>query len=77
MNAIQVEYIRNARKAILIASSIKFNSAAYGIQASRAEAFWLNYLKSSRAKNLQMRAARLRELLAAHDTDRALNFISA
>lgn len=76
MNAIQREYIRNARKAVRIASDVKFNAVAYGHQVSWAEAYWVNYLKSSGAKNFRDRVEHLRTLLAAKDTQSALKYLS-
>jgi len=75
MNALQREYLRNAQKAIKIASDVKFNAVAYGHQANWAEAYWTNYLKSTGAKHLAERVIRLRTLLAAKDTDGALRVI--
>ena len=62
MNAVQREYIRNARKAVRIANDAKFNAVVYSYQANWAEAYWQNYLKSSGAKNLAERMARLKLL---------------
>jgi hypothetical protein len=76
MNAIQREYIRNAQKAIKIASDVKFNAVAYGHQVNWAEAYWTNYLKSTGAKHLAERVIRLRTLLAAKDTQGALKYLS-
>ena len=42
MNSIQREYLRNARKAIRIASDVKFNAVAYNAQVAWAEAYWHN-----------------------------------
>jgi hypothetical protein len=76
MNAIQREYLRNAQKAIRIANDVKFNAVAYGHQASWAEAYWTNYLKSTGARHLTDRVIRLRTLLAAKDTVGALKYLS-
>lgn len=76
MNAIQREYLRNAQKAIRIASSVKFNAVAYGHQADWATSYWTNYLRSIGAKRMQERVIQLRTLLAAKDTDGALRVIS-
>ena len=78
MNAttVQREYIRNARKAVKIANDVKFNAVAYGHQAGWAEAYWVNYLKSVGAKNFRDRVERLHALLAAKDTQGALNYLS-
>lgn len=76
MSAIQREYLRNAQKAIRIASSVKFNSVAYGHQVDWATSYWTNYLRSVGAKRLNERVGHLRTLLAAKDTDGALRVIS-
>jgi hypothetical protein len=76
MNAIQREYLRNAQKAIKIASDVKFNAVAYGHQVNWAEAYWTNYLKSIGAKRLTDRVIHLRTLLAAKDTTGALKYLS-
>jgi LPS O-antigen subunit length determinant protein (WzzB/FepE family) len=75
MNAVQREYIRNARKAVRIANDAKFNAVVYSYQANWAEAYWHNYLKSSGAKNLSERMARLRAFLNAKDTNGALRYL--
>lgn len=76
MSAVQREYLRNAQKAVKIASDVKFNDVAYGHQANWAEAYWRNYLKSSGAKNFRDRVEHLRMLLAAKDTQGALKYLS-
>jgi hypothetical protein len=76
MNAIQREYIRNAQKAIKIASDVKFNAVAYGHQVNWAEAYWHNYLKSTGAKQFAERMARLRAFLNAKDTQGALKYLA-
>ncbi len=76
MSAVQREYLRNAQKAIKIASDVKFNAVAYGHQANWAEAYWTNYLKSVGAKNFRDRVEHLRTLLAAKDTKGALKYLS-
>lgn len=76
MNAIQREYLMNARKAIKIASAVKFNAAAYTHQVNWAEAYWTNYLRSTKAKRASERIIQLRNLLAAKDTNGALRVIS-
>lgn len=76
MSAVQREYLRNAQKAVQIASSIKFNAVAYSHQANWAEAYWTNYLKSTGAKRLSDRVIHLRTLLAAKDTQAALKYLS-
>ncbi len=75
MNAIQREYLRNARKAIRIASDVKFNDVAYNHQVAWAESYWRNYLKSTGTKQFQVLTNRLKELLARKDTRAALGFI--
>ena len=75
MNAIQREYLRNARKAVRIANDVKFNAVAYGHPANWAEAYWTNYLKSTGAKQLNERVIRLRTMLAAKDTQAALKYL--
>lgn len=75
MNAIQREYLRNARKAVRIASDVKFNAVAYNAQANWAEAYWYNYLKSVGARQFQVQVNRLKELLARKDTHGALRFL--
>ena len=75
MNAVQREYIRNARKAVRIANDAKFNAVVYSYHANWAEAYWHNYLKSSGAKNLSERMARLRAFLNAKDTNGALRYL--
>jgi hypothetical protein len=76
MSTIQREYLRNAQKAVRIASSVKFNNVAYNAQVRCAESYWSNYLKSVGAKQVQDRITRLRTLLTAKDTEGALKFIS-
>jgi hypothetical protein len=76
MSAVQREYLRNAQKAIKIASDVKFNAVAYGHQANWAEAYWTNYLKSVGAKNFRDRVEHLHTLLAAKDTKGALKYLS-
>lgn len=75
MNAIQREYLRNAQKAIKIASDVKFNAVAYNAQVAWAEAYWCNYLKSMGTRQFQVQMNRLKELLARKDTRGALGFI--
>jgi hypothetical protein len=75
MNAIQREYIRNARKAIRIASDVKFNDVAYNTQVAWAEAYWHNYLKSVGAKQFKTQMERLKELLGRKDTSGALRYL--
>lgn len=75
MNAVQREYLRNARKAIRIANDIKFNAVAYQHQVAWAESYWHNYLKSTGAKQFQAQMNRLKEFLARKDTRGALVFI--
>lgn len=72
MNVIQREYLRNARKAIRIASDVKFNAVAYNLQVSWAEAYWHNYLKSMGTKQFNVRMNSLKTLLARKDTHGAL-----
>ena len=74
--AVQREYLRNAQKAIKIASDVKFNAVAYGYQTNWAEAYWSNYLKSVGAKHAVARVIHLRTLLAAKDTVGALKYLS-
>ena len=76
MNAVQREYLRNAHKAVRIANDVKFNAVVYSYQASWAEAYWHNYLKSTGAKHLVERVARLRAFLNAKDTQGALKYLS-
>ena len=76
MSVIQREYLRNAQKAVKIASDVKFNAVAYGHQANWAEAYWSNYLKSVGAKNFRDRVTHLRTLLAAKDIAGALKYLS-
>lgn len=75
MNAVQREYLRNARKAVRIASDVKFNAVAYNHQVNWAEAYWYNYLKSIGTKQFQVQMNRLKELLARKDTRGALKFL--
>lgn len=75
MNAIQREYLRNARKAIRIAGDVKFNATAYDHQVAWAESYWHNYLKSTGAKQFLAQMNRLKELLARKDTRAALVYI--
>jgi hypothetical protein len=76
MTAVQREYLRNAQKAVKIASDVKFNAVAYGHQTNWAEAYWSNYLKSVGAKRLNDRVIHLRTLLAAKDIAGALKYLS-
>jgi hypothetical protein len=76
MSTIQREYLRNAQKAVRIASAVKFNNVAYNAQVRCAESYWSNYLKSVGSRQLQDRMTRLRNMLAAKDTEGALKFIS-
>ena len=75
MNAIQREYLRNARKAVRIASDVKFNAVAYNAQVSWAEAYWHNYLKSVGTKQFMAQMNRLKELLASKDTHGAMRYL--
>jgi hypothetical protein len=75
MNAIQRDYLRNARKAIRIANDVKFNAIAYSLQVSWAESYWHNYLKSVRAQNFKTQFDRLKELLERKDTHGALRYL--
>jgi len=75
MNTIQREYLRNARKAVRIASDVKFNAVAYTAQANWAEAYWYNYLKSTGTKQFLAQMNRLKELLARKDTHGALRLL--
>ena len=75
MNAIQREYLRNARKAVRIASDVKFNAVAYNVQANWAEAYWHNYLKSMGTKQFMTQMNRLKDLLARKDTNGALRYL--
>jgi hypothetical protein len=75
MNAVQREYIRNARKAIRIANDVKFNAFAYSLQVSWAESYWHNYLKSVRARDFKTQMDRLKELLERKDTHGALRYL--
>lgn len=76
MNTIQREYLRNAHKAIRIASDVKFNDVAYNVQVNWAEAYWSNYLKSTGAKQFQLQMNRLKELLGRKDTHGALQYLT-
>jgi len=76
MTVIQREYLRNAQKAVKIASDLKFNSQAYNLQVRWAEAYWANYLKSVEAKKFRERTIHLSALLAAKDTSGALKYLS-
>ena len=76
MSTIQREYLRNAQKAVRIASAVEFNTVAYNAQVRCAESYWSTYLKSIGSRQLQDRIARLRTLLTAKDTEGALKFIS-
>ena len=75
MNAIQREYIRNARKAVRIANDVKFNAVAYNTQVAWAESYWHNYLKSVQARNFKTQMDRLKEFLARKDTHGALRYL--
>jgi hypothetical protein len=75
MNAVQREYIRNARKAVRIANDAKFNAVVYSYQANWAEAYWYNYLKSTGTKQFMTQMNRLKEFLARKDTHGALRFL--
>jgi hypothetical protein len=75
MNAIQREYIRNARKAVRIANDVKFNAVAYNTQVAWAESYWRNYLKSVQARNFKTQMDRLKEFLARKDTHGALLYL--
>lgn len=76
MNSIQREYLRNARKAIRIASDVKFNAVAYNAQVAWAEAYWFNYLKSVQSRQFNTRMNRLKEFLARKDTSGALTLLA-
>jgi hypothetical protein len=76
MNAIQREYLRNARKAIRIASDVKFNAVAYNLQVRWAESYWHNYLKSMGTTQFNTRMNNLKELLARKDTCGALTLLA-
>lgn len=75
MNSIQREYLRNARKAIRIASDVKFNAVAYNAQVAWAEAYWHNYLKSVGTRRFMTQMTQLKELLARKDTRGALTLL--
>jgi hypothetical protein len=75
MNAIQREYLRNARKAIRIANEVKFNAFAYSLQVSWAESYWHNYLKSVQSRNFRAQMDQLKELLERKDTHAALRYL--
>jgi len=75
MNTIQREYLRNARKAVRIASDVKFNAVAYNAQVSWAEAYWHNYLKSVGTKQFMFQMNRLKEFLARKDTHGAMRYL--
>jgi hypothetical protein len=75
MNSIQREYLRNARKAVRIASDVKFNAGAYNAQVSWAESYWHNYLKSVGTKQFMVQMNRFKELLARKDTQGALLYL--
>ena len=76
-NAVQREYLRNARKAIRIANDVKFNDFAYSLQVSWAEAYWHNYLKSVQVRNFKAQFDRLKELLERKDTRGALLYLES
>jgi len=75
MNAIQREYLRNARKALRIANDVKFNAFAYSLQVSWAESYWHNYLKSVQSRNFRAQMDQLKELLERKDTHAALRYL--
>lgn len=75
MNALQREYLLNARKAIRIADAVKFNAFAYQTQSEWASAYWHNYLKSTQARNFREQVERLKEFLERKDTTGALRYI--
>lgn len=76
MNSIQREYLLNARKAIRIADSVKFNAFAYRTQIDWATAYWHNYLKSTQTRNFREQLDRLRDFLERKDTLGALKYLS-
>lgn len=75
MNAVQREYLRNARKAVRIANDVKFNEFAYNVQVNWAETYWYNYLKSTQTRNFREQMDRLKEFLARKDTFGALRYL--
>ena len=75
MNAIQREYLRNARKAVRIASDVKFNAVAYNAQVNWAESYWYNYLKSVGTTQVQAQVNRLKDLLARKATHGAMKYL--
>ena len=76
LTVVQREYLRNAQKAVRIASDVKFNTGAYNLQVRWAESYWSNYLKSVGAVRFKERFAQLHTLLAAKDTVGALKYLS-
>lgn len=73
--AVQREYLRNAQKAIRVASAVKFNVGAYNAQVAWAESYWSNYLRSSKVVRFQERLNHLKELLAVKNTAGALRYL--
>jgi hypothetical protein len=76
MKPVQLEYLRNAQKAVRIAAAVKFSEGAYRQQVTRALECWARYLRSVEARSAKERASHLRILLASKDTDAALKFLS-
>lgn len=73
--SVQREYLRNARKAVRIASDVKFNAVAYNHQVNWAESYWHNYLKSIKTNQFLTQMNHLKELLARKDTRGALKYL--
>jgi len=68
----QIEYLRNARRAVLITQN---SMSTYHIDW--ALSYWRMYLKSSGTKNMNKLVTDLRDRLEARDTEGALRIVSS
>lgn len=76
MNPIAQEYLRNARRALKVAESVKFNPSVLKYQLASAESYWVMFLKSTRHGRFKDQVERFRTFLKAQDIKGALNFLS-
>lgn len=75
MSPVAQEYLRNTRKALKIAESVKFNNFVLNYQLKLAESYWNMFLKSSKHGRFHEQMNRFREFVRSNDVDGALKFV--
>ena len=71
-----MEYLNNARAYIIRAEACKDQPILWDYNTSWAEAYWINHLKVTRARQYNIKVAAFRALINTRNTTGALEYLS-